>query len=80
MENTKLETFSDRLHARAKEIWKRNHSHPFVQAIGNGTLPEKKFAYYLKQDYVYLMDYSKLFALGVTKAHNIETMAKFASI
>lgn len=80
MENTKLETFSERLHGRAKEIWKRNHSHPFVQAIGNGTLPEKKFSYYLKQDYIYLMEYSKLFALGVIKAHNIETMAKFSSI
>ncbi|MFE3974983.1 MULTISPECIES: thiaminase II [unclassified Peribacillus] len=80
MENTKLETFSERLHGRAKEIWKRNHSHPFVQAIGNGTLPEKKFSYYLKQDYIYLMEYSKLFALGVIKAHNIETMARFSSI
>ena len=80
MKNIKTGSFSDRLHARAKEIWERNHSHPFVQAIGTGTLPEHKFAYYLKQDYIYLMDYSKLFALGVIKAHNVETMAKFAEI
>jgi thiaminase/transcriptional activator TenA len=77
MENTKLETFSDRLHARAKEIWKRNHSHAFVQAIGNGTLPEKKFAYYLKQDYVYLMDYSKLFALGVITSKPWQNLRAF---
>lgn len=80
MTNTQWKSFSERLHHRAKEIWKRNHTHPFVQAIGDGTLPEKKFAYYLKQDYIYLIDYSKLFALGAIKANNLETMAKFAGI
>lgn len=80
MTNTQLTSFSDRLHERAKDIWRSNHTHPFVQAIGDGTLSEKKFAYYLKQDYIYLVDYSKLFALGAIKANNLDTMAKFAGI
>lgn len=80
MTKTQMKTFSARLHERSKEIWKKNHTHPFVQAIGDGTLSEKKFAYYLKQDYIYLMDYAKLFALGTIKATNLEIMTKFASI
>lgn len=77
---TTLKSFSARLHERSKEIWRKNHTHPFVQAIGDGTLLENKFAYYLKQDYIYLIEYSKLFALGAIKANNLETMTKFAGI
>lgn len=79
MEVNKTVTFSQYLHAQAKEIWRKNHEHPFVQGIGDGTLSEQKFAYYLKQDYLYLAEYSKLFALGVIKANNLETMTKFAA-
>ena len=80
MTNTQMKTFGARLHERSKEIWKRNHTHPFVQAIGDGTLSEKKFAFYLKQDYIYLIDYAKLFALGTIKATKLEIMTKFAGI
>jgi len=70
--------FSNRLFENAKPIWAKNHQHPFVQELGKGTLAEEKFIYYLKQDYVYLLDYSKLFAVGVQKSLNLEMMMNFS--
>ena len=34
----------------------------------------------MKQDYVYLIDYAKLFSIGVTKATDLDTMGKFAQV
>ncbi len=36
--------------------------------------------YYLKQDYVYLIDYAKMFAIGSMKARDLDTMVKFAEL
>lgn len=72
--------FSDRLYESAKDIWEKSYQHPFVQGVGKGTLDEDIFIYYMKQDYVYLIDYVKLFAIGVQKAHNLEVMNKFAHL
>lgn len=76
MENS----FTSRLYAKAQPIWEKNHNHPFVQEIGKGTLDRDKFIHYMKQDYVYLIEYSKLFAIAAVKATNLETMSKFAEI
>ena len=80
MENVKTQKFTDRLFKNVQPIWERNHNHPFVQEIGKGTLDREKFIYYMKQDYVYLIDYAKLFATGVSKARDLDTMGKFAQI
>jgi len=72
--------FTERLYANVQPIWAQNHHHPFVQELGKGTLAAEKFIHYLKQDYVYLIQYAKLFAIGTVKAHNLETMNKLAGI
>jgi thiaminase/transcriptional activator TenA len=72
--------FSLRLQERVKEIWEKTHQHPFVVGIGKGDLPVESFIRYMKQDYVFLIDYSKLFALGSVKARDLETMAVFAKL
>jgi len=33
---------SERLRQNAHEIWEANYHHPFVQAIGDGTLTEER--------------------------------------
>jgi thiaminase/transcriptional activator TenA len=73
-------TFCEELYAKAKHIWVANHKHPFVQGIGHGTLPKESFRHYMIQDYLYLIDYAKLFALGSVKATDVETMGKFGEI
>lgn len=35
--------------------WKQYTKHPFVQQMGDGTLPLEKFMYYLVQDYLFLV-------------------------
>jgi thiaminase/transcriptional activator TenA len=72
--------FSERLQEKLQPIWRQNHAHPFVREMGNGTLDEKKFRFFMVQDYLYLIDYAKLFAIGAVKADDVDTMAKFAGL
>ncbi|WP_419394074.1 thiaminase II [Cytobacillus praedii] len=80
METVKIKKFTERLFENVQPIWEKNHNHPFVQELGRGQLAEEKFIHYMKQDYVYLIDYAKLFAVGVLKAQDLHTMGKFAQI
>jgi thiaminase/transcriptional activator TenA len=72
--------FSEQLLEKLQPIWRKNHSHPFVKGIGAGTLEQGKFRFYMIQDYLYLIDYSKLFALGAVKATDLEDMTVFSKL
>ncbi|MFT8320285.1 MAG: thiaminase II [Bacillus sp. (in: firmicutes)] len=72
--------FSERLYKNIQPIWRKVHVHPFIQGMGDGTLDKEKFRFYMIQDYIYLIDYAKLFALGAVKATDVETMGKFAAL
>lgn len=71
-------TVSQRLREAARPIWERCLAHPFVTGIGDGTLPVEKFQYFMLQDYLYLFDYARVFALGVVKAREAALMRTFA--
>ena len=71
-------TVSQRLREAARPIWDRCLTHPFVTGIGDGTLPAEKFRYFMLQDYLYLFDYARVFALGVVKARDPALMRAFA--
>ena len=71
-------TVTERLLDCASDVWARYHSHPFVLGLGDGTLDVEKFKYYMVQDYLYLFDYARVFALGVVKARDEQTMRQFA--
>lgn len=68
---------TERLFRAVAPIWEGYHSHPFVKGLGDGTLSMEQFRYYLVQDYLYLMDYSKVFALGVAKSPTLKDMETF---
>ncbi|MCR4955655.1 MAG: thiaminase II [Lachnospiraceae bacterium] len=70
---------SERLVASQKEVFDSYVNHPFVQGIGKGDLAKEKFQYYLLQDYVYLIDYARVFSIGAAKAKRKETMEVFAA-
>ena len=63
-----------------KEIWHELHSHPFVAEMAAGTLPERKFAFYIGQNIVFLRELARAMALGVAKADDEDTMRDFAAI
>ena len=68
----------ERLLKATEEIWAGYHEKPFVRGLGDGTLDVKKFRRYIIQDYWYLMDYTKVFAVGVAKSKSVEVMKLFA--
>ena len=69
---------TERLLAAAGEIWKSYNEHPFVLGIRDGNLNREKFRHYIIQDYLYLTDYAKTFAIGVAKAKSLKIANLFA--
>ena len=71
-------TVTKRFLDRTCDLWDSYLEHPFVRGIADGTLDKEKFRYYMIQDYLYLIDYARVFALGVAKAKDLEAMRLFA--
>ena len=71
---------SERLYQTALPIWERYYTHPFIQGIADGTLPHEKFKFYMIQDHKYLMQYAKVFALGVIRATEESDMRMFGNL
>jgi thiaminase/transcriptional activator TenA len=73
-------SFCDDLLKVSQDIWAREKQHPFVLAIGRGDLDDARFRFYLEQDYLYLIDYAKVFALAAVRAQDVATEAYFAKL
>ena len=56
------------------------HNHPLVVGIGDGSLDLEKFRYYMRQDYIYLIDYCRVIALAAAKTSDVEDMGWFAKL
>ena len=74
------ESFYDTLRKDSDGIWQAIFSHPFVEGIGDGSLSRERYEFFLKQDYVYLIDFSRVFALAAAKAQHLENMSLFATL
>lgn len=66
------------LRALADPVWEAQHRHPFVRGIGEGTLDTEKFKLWVRQDYLFLIEYARLMALGAARSPDLDTMAGFA--
>lgn len=73
-------SFARELQERFAPIFAEAHGHPFVRGIGAGTLPVERFRFYIEQDYVFLMEYSRVLALAVAKGHELAVMGQFAEL
>lgn len=73
-------SFSDDLREKAQKIWEAQLRHPFVRALGDGSLPARKFRYYILQDARFLGDLAKVFAMGAQKAPDAESALRFAKL
>ena len=80
MREMALSKFSDELFAAARPIWDAQLEHPFVQGIADGTLPEETFRNWVRQDYLYLKEYSRVFAWGAAKARQLGSMQWYAKL
>lgn len=70
---------SEYLLCSVEDIWKKYNQHPFVKGIEDGTLAKDKFCYYIVQDFLYLLDYTKVFAVGLAKAKNPKIIKLFSN-
>ena len=50
---------------------------PFIKELADGTLPMEKFLHYIRQDNLYLDDYSRVLAHIASRLGNIDDVATF---
>jgi hypothetical protein len=72
--------FSHQLRQAAADIWEAQHEHPFVRGIGDGTLDPERFRFYVRQDYLFLIEYGRLLALACARAPRLELLERFAEL
>ena len=59
--------------------WRDYTHHAFVQGMADGTLPRAAFLRYLVQDYLFLIHFSRAWALAVVKAGSLAEMRACAA-
>jgi thiaminase/transcriptional activator TenA len=67
-------TLFDRLKADAAPQWAAYTRHAFVEQLGSGSLPQAAFRHYLVQDYLFLLQFARAYALGVYKSQSLADM------
>jgi thiaminase/transcriptional activator TenA len=78
--NVAKQGLSERLRASVSSLWERQLHHPFVVALGDGSLAHNNFEFYIRQDALFLDVLTKTFGYAVTKAHNHEEMEQFGKM
>ncbi len=73
-------SFAVNVESKAEPIRQAILAHPFITGIGDGTLKVENFKYYVLQDYVYLIDYSRVLALASARAPDLNTQGWFARL
>ncbi|ARC93987.1 thiaminase II [Vibrio coralliilyticus] len=56
--------------------WQEYTQHAFVQQLAKGTLDQRSFLHYLKQDFLFLKQYARAYALAIYKARTLEDMRR----
>jgi thiaminase/transcriptional activator TenA len=72
--------FSERLVARGRRGLEAQLAHPVVRGIADGSLDEDRFRRWLTQDYLFLLDYVRLFALAAARAPDTEALGRMVDL
>ena len=70
--------FSEECRNSAATWWEGSFVHPFIQGIGDGTLPVDRFKYYVMQDSYYLTHFAKVQSFGAAYARDLYTTSRMA--
>lgn len=57
-----------------QQDWDDYIDHAFVQQLGNSTLPKPCFEHYLQQDFLFLKQYARAWALAIYKSDSLQQM------
>ncbi|KJY81780.1 hypothetical protein TW81_15590 [Vibrio galatheae] len=68
-------TYQDLIDACSSD-WQEYTEHSFVQQLALGTLAQPCFLHYLKQDFLFLKQYARAYALAIYKARNLSDMRR----
>ncbi|MDF2114217.1 thiaminase II [Roseiarcaceae bacterium H3SJ34-1] len=72
-------SFFQHLKASAASEWRDYIHHPFTDAMADGSLPQAAFRHYLVQDYLFLIEFARAYALAVYKSHDLADMRDAAA-
>jgi thiaminase (transcriptional activator TenA) len=70
---------SERLRQSVLSLWQRQLQHPFVVALGNGSLPHTHFQFYICQDALFLDVLTKTFAYATTRTSDHDEMEQLGN-
>ncbi len=71
---------TDEMLAAARPILEAQLEHPFVRGIGDGSLPPETFERWVRQDYLYLKEFARVFAWATAKADHLAAMSWYAAV
>ena len=63
----------------AGDAWPAYTQHEFVKGLGDGSLPRSAFIAYLIQDYIFLLHFSRAWAMVVVKSDTVSQMRTAAA-
>src|SRR5215211_2483356 len=72
-------SFFERLKTAAAAEWRAYTEHPFTNGLADGSLPEAAFRHYLVQDYLFLIEFARAYALAVYKSPELADMREAAA-
>jgi thiaminase/transcriptional activator TenA len=72
-------SFFERLKQEAAAEWRAYTEHPFTDGLADGSLPETAFRHYLVQDYLFLIEFARAYALAVYKSPVLADMREAAA-
>jgi thiaminase/transcriptional activator TenA len=79
---TKDPKFNYKLHSKLRKtnnvLWKKYVTHPFVEKLAAGTLSISSFKYFLAQDYLFLIQLARAYALAAYKSDNLDDIRSCA--
>ncbi len=71
--------FFARLTSAAADEWREYTHHPFTDGMADGSLPEAAFQRYLVQDYLFLIEFARAYALAIYKSPTLADMREAAA-
>src|SRR5712691_11457395 len=72
-------SFFERLKTAASAEWRAYSEHRFTDGMADGTLAEAAFRHYLVQDYLFLIEFARAYALAVYKSPQLADMREGAA-
>ena len=71
--------FFERLKTAASAEWRAYTEHSFTEGLADGSLTEAAFRHYLVQDYLFLIEFARAYALSVYKSPQLADMREGAA-